>query len=36
MIDFFDKPKLDLDSITCNSGGASGSDTYWSEIGSEL
>jgi hypothetical protein len=36
MIDFFDKPKLDLNNITCHSGGAQGSDTYWSEIGSEF
>jgi len=35
MIDIFDKIKLDLDNITCHSGGALGADTYWADIGKE-
>jgi hypothetical protein len=34
MLDIFEKPKLDLTKITCHSGGAKGSDTYWETIGS--
>lgn len=33
MIDIFNKREVDLSDITCHSGGASGSDTYWEEIG---
>lgn len=33
MIDIFEKIPLDLENITCHSGGASGSDTYWENIG---
>lgn len=33
MIDFFDKPKLDLNNITCHSGGAVGSDFFFQDIG---
>lgn len=33
MQDIFEKPKLDLTKITCHSGGAQGSDTYWETIG---
>jgi len=29
----FDKPEIDLTNITCHSGGAQGSDTYWENIG---
>ena len=29
----FENPKLQLDNITCHSGGALGSDTYWENIG---
>jgi hypothetical protein len=29
----FDDLELDLDNITCHSGGAQGSDTYWEKIG---
>lgn len=36
MIDIFNKPKLDLNDLTCHSGGALGSDTCWSEIGREF
>jgi hypothetical protein len=31
--DLFETNKLQLDSITCHSGGAQGSDTYWENIG---
>ena len=33
MIDIFDKNNIDLNNITCHSGGAIGADTYWEEIG---
>lgn len=33
MIDIFDKKPLDLSRLTCHSGGAEGSDTYWESIG---
>lgn len=33
MLDIFEKPKLNLSNITCHSGGAKGSDTYWETIG---
>ncbi len=36
MIDFFDTPKLDLNNITCHSGGALGSDTSFELIGEEF
>ena len=35
MIDIFDK-KINIDCITCHSGGAEGSDTYWETIGEEF
>lgn len=31
--DLFETTKLQLDNITCHSGGAQGSDTYWENIG---
>lgn len=33
MRDLFDTPEIDLTNITCHSGGAQGSDTYWENIG---
>ena len=36
MIDIFDKKEIDLFNITCHSGGAVGSDTYWEEIGEKF
>lgn len=36
MIDIFDKPKLDLNNLTCHSGGAKGSDSYFETIGEEF
>ncbi len=35
MIDLFEQTKIDFTNITCHSGGAEGSDTYWEEIGIE-
>lgn len=35
MIDLFEPIKIDLRNITCHSGGAEGSDTYWDTIGEE-
>jgi hypothetical protein len=35
-MDLFDKPKLDLNNITCHSGGALGSDTSFELIGEEF
>jgi len=35
MIDLFETPKIDLTDITCHSGGAEGSDTYFEIIGSK-
>jgi hypothetical protein len=31
--DLFDTPEVDLTNITCHSGGAQGSDTYWDQLG---
>lgn len=36
IMDIFGKPTLDLNNITCNSGGAIGSDTFWENIGEEF
>jgi hypothetical protein len=36
MIDLFNNPEVDLTNITCHSGGAIGSDTYWEKIGEKL
>jgi hypothetical protein len=36
MIDIFDKPKLDLNNLTCHSGGAQGSDSNFEKIGEEF
>lgn len=36
MIDIFDIKPLDLNNITCHSGGAQGADTYFEEIGKEF
>lgn len=36
MIDIFDDLEVDLSDITCHSGGADGSDTYWEKLGEKL
>lgn len=36
MIDIFDRKKIKLNDITCHSGGAEGSDTYWENIGEDF
>ena len=36
MIDIFEQKNIDLSKITCHSGGAEGSDTYWETIGEEF
>jgi len=36
MIDIFDKVEIDLNNLTCHSGGAVGSDNFWDQIGSEF
>jgi hypothetical protein len=36
MIDIFDKKPIDKERVTCHSGGAAGSDTYWENIGQEF
>jgi len=36
MIDIFDKKPLNLDNVTCHSGGADGSDTVWEVEGEKL
>lgn len=33
---FGEKNKIDLTNVTCHSGGATGSDTYWEKIGEEF
>jgi len=36
LMDLFEKPKIDLQNITCHSGGAEGSDTAWEKIGEKF
>ena len=36
MLDIFEKPKINLNNLTCHSGGAKGSDTYWETIGEKF
>ena len=36
MIDLFENPQINITNITCHSGGAEGSDTYWEKIGQEF
>lgn len=36
MIDLFEDSPIDLSNITCHSGGAEGSDSYWESIGSNF
>ena len=36
MIDLFENPKINITNITCHSGGAEGSDTYWEKLGQEF
>lgn len=36
MLDIFENPRLDLNNLTCHSGGAAGSDTYWENIGEKF